>query len=311
MKTVIVTGANGFLGSYVVNELYKMGYEIYAIVRNKESNIQNIAQKNVHIIYCDLFDIEQLADKIEKRGFECFYHLAWSGSFGVQRRNYVLQMNNAIASAKAVKVARLLECKRFVGAGSITQIMYADYLKRDNSIPDMVACYAIGKMAAENLCQCVATEQGIEFVWGYLANFYGPGDTTQNFINFLIESYTKGYTPELTDAEQEADFTYVSDVAMGVVLLGHKATPGCKYYVGYGHPRPLKEFILYVKSQINPNVNSGIGRKNFCGIGTDYNKLNILKLKNDTGFQPIITFESGIRYTLEWYMKGIKSPWIY
>lgn len=309
-KRTIVTGANGFVGSYVTRALTQSGHEVWAIVRNAQSNTDNLRGGNVHIVYCDLHEIDTLPSKITEREFDCFYHLAWEGSSGSLRADYTLQMNNAIASTHAVEAAKQLGCTRFVGAGSITELMYGDYLRQDDSRPDMVTCYAIGKLAAEYLCRCAAVENDIEFVWGYLSNFYGVGDLTQNFINFLIQTYMNGETPALTDGEQQADFTYVSDIAKGVVLLGERARAGSAYYVGYGEPRALKEYILDVKNLIAPNLESGIGQKNFHGLSVEFEKINVCKLAFETGFRPSVCFKDGIALTLDWFKTGRKSPWI-
>lgn len=310
MKKVIVTGANGFVGSYVVQFLRQKGYTVYAVVRGKESDVSNILNKNVNIIYCDIFEIDKLTNIVKERDFDTFYHLAWSGSSGIAREDYTLQINNAIASAKAISIAKVLNCKRFVGAGSVTELMYRDYLHLDDCQPDMVTCYAIGKIAAEYMCRCIATKNKIEFVWGYLSNFYGIGDMTNNFVNYLLESYLNNKEPILTDGKQEADFTYVSDIAKGIVSLGEEAISGHSYYVGYASPKKLKEYVLAIRNTVNPQIPSGLGKKKFHGLNPCFEKININKLQNDTSFHPTICFQQGIQITLEWFKNGRRSPWI-
>lgn len=295
MKKVIVTGANGFVGRYLLRELSKQGYEIWSVIRNKDENISCIDELNTNIVYCDLKDIDQLDELIEERDFNCFYHLAWAGSSGDGRKNYALQLNNAKACADAANVASKLGCKRFVGAGSVTELMYGDYLRQDGSKPEMVTCYAIGKMAAEYLSKCVCVENRIDFLWAYISNFYGKEDPTQNFINFLINSYTSSNVPTLTDGEQKADFMYVSDVARALIAMGEKGKNNSTYYVGYGAPKPLKEFVEEVRDIINPGIETGLGRKSFQGMDIDFDLLDVEKLNRDTGFTPEIEFEKGIR----------------
>lgn len=308
MRSVIVTGANGFVGGYVVNYLVQQGYHVFAIIRNSKSDISNLPKRHVEIVCCDLFKIENLPCLVQHRGFETFYHLAWEGSSGDKRKDFKLQMNNAIASANAVKAASELGCSRFVGAGSITELMYRDYLMQDGSTPDMVACYPIGKLAANEMCRCVATQENVEFVWGYLSNFYGVGDKTQNFINFLIESYLNNHTPCLTSGEQSADFTYVSDIAAAIVSLGQCARSGCSYYVGFGDPHPLWQYVETVKQLINPNIPSGLGNKKFNGQNVDFASFDIKKLCEETGYKPHVSFEEGIQRTINWIKKGKTTP---
>lgn len=294
MKKVIVTGANGFVGRYLLIELLKQGYEIWSVIRNTDEDISCINELNINIVYCDLIDIDKLDEIIAERNFDCFYHLAWAGSSGDSRKNYSLQLNNAKACADAANVASKLGCKRFIGAGSVTELMYGDYLRQDGSKPEMVTCYAIGKMAAEYLSRCVCVENGIDFLWAYISNFYGKDDPTQNFINFLINNYSSGNVPTLTEGEQKADFMYVSDVARALIAMGEKGKTNSTYYIGYGSPKPLKEFVKEVRNIINPKIETGLGRKSFQGMDIDFDSLDVEKLNRDTGFTPGIEFKEGI-----------------
>lgn len=305
MKKAIVTGANGFVGRYLLRELSKLGYEIWSVIRNTDEDISCIADLHTNIIYCDLKDIDQLIDKIDERCFDCFYHLAWAGSSGDGRKNYSLQLNNAKACADAANVASKLGCKRFAGAGSVTELMYGDYLRQDGSKPEMVTCYAIGKMAAEYISKCVCVEKGIDFLWAYISNFYGKDDPTQNFINFLISNYSSGNVPALTDGDQKADFMYVSDVARALIAMGEKGKNNSTYYIGYGSPRPLKEFVQEVRDIVNPNIETGLGRKSFQGQDIDFDSLDVGKLKRDTGFEPSVCFIDGIKTVAD---QGIDLP---
>lgn len=298
MRKAIVTGANGFVGRYLLRELTKQGYDIWSIVRNSDEDISCIEELNSNIVYCDLKDIIKLDEIVKERNFDCFYHLAWAGSSGDGRKNYQLQLNNAKACADAASVAAKLGCKRFVGAGSVTELMYDDYLKQDGSEPEMVTCYAIGKMAAEYLSRCVCTENGVEFLWAYISNFYGVGDQSQNFLNFLIRAYSSGATPTLTSGNQDADFMYVSDVARGLRMMGESGCSGKHYYLGYGSPRPLKEFVKMIRDIVAPEMETGLGKKEFHGLNVDFNAIDIEKLKRDTGFTPQVDFEDGIRRTI-------------
>ncbi|MBM6761415.1 NAD-dependent epimerase/dehydratase family protein [Megamonas hypermegale] len=300
MKKAIVTGANGFVGRYLVRELLDNNCKVWIVVRNK-SKICNLFNNNsVKIIECDLSNYKNLDKLFTEHNFDCFYHLAWEGSSGDFRKDYEMQLKNVESSAQAVRAASILNCRRFVGAGSVTELMYRNYLQNDNNKPEMVTCYAIGKMMAEYLCRCICIEYNVEFIWGYLSNFYGIGDKTNNFINYLSNQYLLGRTPILTEGNQLADFTYVSDIATALYLLGEKGVPGKNYYVGYGNPQPLKNFVLKIRDNINVKLESGLNKKSFQGISIDFDKIDINKLSRDTGFVPKIDFDKGIKLTLEW-----------
>lgn len=296
MKTAIVTGANGFVGHHLIKLLSENGYKIYAVVRSKDadaSSIENI--NNVKIIYCEMAQIYSLRNLIKDRDIDYIYHLAWSGSSGLLRENYELQMKNVVWSGKLIEVAAQMSIKKIIIAGSVTQLMYREYLTEDEICPEMVTCYAIAKMSTEYLCKCLCSKYKIDLCWAYISNFYGKDDKTDNFINFLIENYSHNIVPDLTSAEQLADFTYVTDIAKGLMYACESGKNNCSYYVGFAHPRPLKEFIMEVKNIIAPTLESGIGKKNFNGKNIDFSKIEVSKLEKDTGFRADINFIDGIR----------------
>ena len=293
-KRAIVTGANGFVGHHLVQQLAEAGYSVVSVVRNREENIDNIKNLHTHIVYCDLKEINRLPEQCPDMENALFFHLAWAGSSGDARGDYRLQMKNALYTVDALKAAKKIGCRKVIAAGSVTQLMYRDFVHQDGVQPEITVCYAIGKETAEMMCKCVSTEVKMDFSWTYISNFYGADDPTQNFINFLIENYTSGKVPTLTSAKQMADFMYVSDVARALVAIGEKGQKNTSYYVGYGSPKPLEYFIQKVHDMISPDLPTGIGLKEFQGETVDYTKIDHKKLFRDTGFEPMITFEEGI-----------------
>lgn len=295
MKSVIVTGASGFLGRYLIDILSKNGYHVYAIIRDDKKNISDIEKiSDVEIVYCDMEGIVELPKLILGK-IECVYHLAWAGSSGNQRMDYELQLQNVLWTCKLIEIMEKMCIRRLLVAGSVTQLMYREYLTEDGASPEMVTCYAIGKISAEYMCKCLCTNYGIDLCWTYISNFYGADDPTNNFINFLINCYSQEKVPELTSAEQLTDFTYVTDIAKGLMYAGEKGKRNTSYYVGYGNPEPLKTYIKKVRDIVNPKMDSGIGRKKFNGKEIDFSKIAVDKLTQDTGYHADITFEEGIR----------------
>jgi len=309
MKQAIVTGANGFIGHHFVRELSNNEYHVWAIVRNQEENIENIINiSNVDILYCDLNNIRTLSDTIDIGKNECvFYHLAWAGNSGNLRGDYTLQLLNAQYAVDAAVVAKKIGCSRIVVSGSVTQLMYRDYLRKDEIEPEIVTCYAVGKMCAEAMLKCVCHNINLDLCWAYISNFYGEDDTTNNFINFLINSYSNKLTPELTSAEQLADFMHVSDVARALRILGENGKAKTSYYIGYGSPHPLKEFIEIIHKIIAPDISSGIGLKQFAGESIDFDAIDYKKFNRDTGFKPLICFKDGINKVINVKMSGVKT----
>lgn len=300
MKKAIVTGANGLVGRYLVDLLLKEEYEVYAIIR-KNGKPLNIPtdRKNLKCIYCDLKDIEQLKNMISTQ-IELFFHLAWEGSSGDKRKDYTLQLQNALICVKACEIAKYFGCRKIVVSGSVTELMSASYLQEDRTKPESVLNYPICKTTAHYLCKTRCIELGLELCWSHIANLYGVGDTTHNLVNTVIRQYRQGEIPYLTAGEQLADFIYVEDVAIALYYIGISGINLTTYYVGGNNIRPLKEFILEIRDEIDPRLESGLGTKEFFGKSLDFEAIDVDKLRRETGFQPKTDFKTGIKKLLDW-----------
>ncbi len=92
MKKVIVTGANGFIGTALCKELVSQNIQVVAVVRSREANVDGIINlPNLTIVYCDLSRFGDLGNIINDKNFDVLYHLAWEGSAGSLRGDIDVQ----------------------------------------------------------------------------------------------------------------------------------------------------------------------------------------------------------------------------
>ena len=277
-----------------------MGIDTVCIVRNEYENVSTIIKNASSIVSCDLNRILELDKKIPCGEYDALIHLGWTGSSGKLRADYGVQINNTKICVDSAVAAKKVGCKKFVGVGSITEKMYVPYLQKNESHSEPTMCYAVAKMAGQLMSKCICEKEGLEFNWGYISNFYGEGDKSLNIVNFLITNYLNNQIPELTDGMQMADFTYVSDVADGLIHMAADGQSGHSYYIGYGRPAYLKSFVEEIWKRINPAVQTGLGKKLFHGIDIDYALVDMKKLERDTGFSSQVSFSEGIDRTIRW-----------
>ena len=151
MKNVIVSGANGFIGSALVNKLIEEDIHVLALdVKGCNNNIPS--HDLVTYMEFDMSDSNVLIEKVEKDKYDTFIHLAWVGSAGPKRADYDLQINNALWTAQCMEVAKALGCARFVCAGSIMEkeVMAILIIK----VLDLAwVIYGLGKLIAHSLCK--------------------------------------------------------------------------------------------------------------------------------------------------------------
>lgn len=299
MKTAVVTGANGFVGSAVVKELLSNNYKVYAVVRNNHSDrLSDI--DNVEIVNCELSDIDRLPEQITEK-CDVFYHFAWSGSAGKDRANTRLQLDNVQWSVESIRAAKKLGCSRFVFAGSIVEKECLAAAYTGGNRPGLGYIYGGGKVAAHILCSSVAAAEGIDLLWGEITNAYGVGEVSPRLVNSTIRKCIAGVSPEFTAGTQNYDFVYIDDVARAFRLIGENGKPFTSYVIGSSAAKPLKEFLIEMKDAIAPELPFKFGDVPFTGIDLPLSDFDCRKTEEDTGFKAGISFAEGCRRTFEWW----------
>ena len=145
MNKAIVTGASGFIGKQLINELLSRNVKIVALdIRFDDVLLQN---KNITCINCKDKAPFDLQNELEKQNADTFFHLAWAGTSGPLRADYSIQLNNVKLACDYVTVASKIGCKRFIYASSINEMETYEYLQSDNINPSGGYIYGVGKIA--------------------------------------------------------------------------------------------------------------------------------------------------------------------
>lgn len=301
MKSVVVTGAGGFIGSELVRLLLSEGTDVYAVVRRGGAGSGRLpASNSLHIIECDMDEYETLAGRIPSGEIDVFYHFSWEGSAGPLRADYALQLANVRYSVDAVKAAAAVGAKCFCGAGSIMEHEANVFIPQNESIPSPAYMYSTAKLTAHYMAKIQAAELGIPFVWGVISNAFGEGEISPRFVNTTLMKLLYGKELAFTEGKQYYDFLHVSDMARAFQCIGEKGKPFTAYYLGSGNPRPLREFIEIMGRLVNPKATLAFGQIPFNGVFLPERTFDATKLFEDTGFRPMVSFEEGIVRTLHW-----------
>ena len=307
MKKVLVTGANGVVGSAVCRELDSRGIRVSAVVRDEDSAVGRIGDiDGIDIIYMDLSAIHKLHEIVSDRDFDVFYHFAWTGSAGPLRGDYSVQLKNIEYTCNAVKAARKLGCSRFVFAASIMEYEVRKLMETDKKA-GINTLYSTAKLAAEYMARAEADHEGIVYVGGVISNIYGPGETSPRLVNTTIRKLQNGDYCTFSPGEQLYDFIYVDDAARAFYELGENALPGRSYYVGSGEIRQLRYYLETIRDVVAPGTEIGLGAIPFDGVSLTYKELDTDALRKDTGFVPAVGFEEGIRRTDLWIREVRKN----
>lgn len=299
MEKVIITGADGFVGSYTVQHFLNNGKTVLALDMGPKPR-RLMEHKNLTYQQCDITDIEGMLNSIPKGVYDTFVHFAWAGSAGNARVDYNLQMLNALNTVECLKAAKELGCTRFVCAGSIMEYEVEAFVHAQGSRPGMGYMYSMGKHVAHCMCKSVAANIGIDLLWPMITNAYGVGEFSPRFVNTTLRKIINGEPLQFTAATQNYDFVYVSDVAKAFYLVAEKGKPFCEYMIGSGNAKPLKEFIIEMVKACEYNGNLLFGDVPFTGVNVPLPVYSIQDLVNDCDYTPDVSFEDGIKQTMEW-----------
>nr|WP_325300795.1 NAD(P)-dependent oxidoreductase [uncultured Dysosmobacter sp.] len=300
MKKVVVTGANGFVGSAVCRELSVRGIEVIAVVRDGGSDMASIgALSGIRIACCPMDQYSKLPDIIGDRDIDVFYHFAWEGSSGPKRGDDAVQQNNIRYTCDLVRACGAMECKRFVFASSI--MIYEIMTQIEKSlVPGINTLYCSAKLAADYMAATIAASLGIDYLRGVISNIYGPREKSARLINSSLRKLLRGEHCAFSPGEQLYDFIYCDDAAVAFAEIGDIGLPQRPYYIGSMEPRPLKEFLMIMRDQVDPQIGIGLGELTHNGFSLTYEEFDIRALNRDTGFVPKVPFDEGIRRTIRW-----------
>lgn len=306
MERVIITGADGFVGSYTTEYFLQQGMEVLALDLPKTPNRLRAQNGLIYKSY-DISNIDVWAGEVPCNVYDTFVHFAWAGSAGPDRFDYNLQMKNALTTVECLKAAKALGCRRFVCAGSIMEYEVEAAVHAQGTRPGMAYIYGMGKHIAHSLCKAVAADIGIELVWPMITNAYGVGEFSPRFINTTLRKIINKEPLQFTAATQNYDFVYVTDVARAFYLAAQNGRPFCEYMIGSGHARPLKEFIMEMQQTLAPDAVPQFGDVPFTGTNLPMSAFDTSATEKDCGFKAETSFSEGIRKTMAWLEGGNTS----
>lgn len=295
MKSVIITGANGFLGSTLIDRFLIEGYKIYAVVKDQTENVSQIVDK-AEIIYSELCDAD-LEAKLQSARGAVFYHFAWQGVNGNDKSNIFVQQNNITMALKCAELAKKLDCEKFLCAGTVAENV-TESIHALRKVAGGVF-YGVAKHCAHMLLETYCKNIGLDFVWMQFSNIYGPKNKTGNLISYALDCLDRDESAIFGPANQPYDFIFIDDLIEAVYRLGVMSTLCNFYFIGSGEPKILKEYLFEIGKAVDKVKLIDIGARPDDGIIYDFKMFDIAPLVADIGKYVNTPFKDGIELTIK------------
>jgi nucleoside-diphosphate-sugar epimerase len=296
MKKVIVTGANGFIGSSLINKLVSKNVYVVAISTNfTESHLP----KDRHVIEIEMMldDVDTMLARIPKDDYDAFYHFAWRGVNGVEKADPLIQLENIKMAVKCANVAKKLGCKKFLCAGTVAE-QGTKSLHNLSSVSGGMM-YGVAKHCTYQMLEAYCKNIGQKFVWMQFSNIYGPNNKTGNLVGYTIGQLINGQDATFGPALQPYDFIYIDDLIEAVIRLGENDTEGTSFFIGSGEPRILKEYLVEIGEKFGRPEHIRIGVRPDDGIIYTMDMFDTKPLVDAIGNYISMDFSKGIKYTIE------------
>ena len=214
MKKILITGASGFIGSFIVEEALRRGLETWAAVR-PTSSLRYLQDARVHLLTLDLQDPARLMDQLRPHRFDYIVHAAGAtkcqdpADFFRVNRDGTRHLFQAVR-ALSMPVERIVFLSSLSVFGAIHETQpYTPITEADQPRPN--TCYGRSKLEAEQ----VALESGLPVVILRPTGVYGPREHDY----FMMAKSIKGHTDFAVGfQQQDITFVYVKDVVAAVFL---------------------------------------------------------------------------------------------
>lgn len=316
-KTILVTGGAGFIGSHVADLLLERGDRVvivdemndYYDVRLKQENLRYLHEKHgskVSINRGDICDVDFINAVFERERPTHICHLA--ARAGVRASiidPYIYVHSNIEGTTRLLDIARQYSCKNFVYASSssVYGCSSKELLQEVDAVEKPVSPYAATKKACELLAYTFHHLYALNCTGLRFFTVYGPrGRPDMAPFKFIDRVYNGQVIQQYGDGSTSRDYTYIDDIADGVVRaidtpLGYEVIN-----LGNGRPYGLKNFIRLVEESV--------GRKAIIEVvpdqpgDVDRTCADISKAKVLLGYNPKVSFEEGIARTAAWYCQA-------
>ena len=328
-RPVLITGADGFVGSHLADALVGLDAEVHALVR-RPKDLRNLGHlsRQITLHAADVRNYGQVRAALEPlasaKGLIIF-HLAAQAHVGeswtqpeITLETNVLGTQNLLRAAIELK----LDLHRFDYAGTSEEYGKYDETRAEQyrrlpvgsvaldelSPLNPQSVYASSKVAADFLCRNYFAAYGVPVIITRMFNNFGPRQSPRFITGSVITQALKHETVEVGHVEARRDFTYISDGVQGHLLAALLGTPGEVYVFGQGRNISVGDWIQLLlqigqddgfwprREVVVKEDRLRPGRTDEADLLADASRLRDL-----TGWEPAVDWEEGISKTIRWY----------
>ncbi|MBW6409466.1 NAD-dependent 4,6-dehydratase LegB [Clostridium weizhouense] len=311
-KKVLVTGADGFIGSHLCELLLEEGYKVKAFVHYNSFNswgwldtLDKNKQKEIEIFTGDIRDPNGVKESI--KGIDDIFHLAAliAIPFSYYSPDSYVD-TNIKGTLNVLQAARDLETKRVLITSTSEVYGTAKYVPIDENHPFQgQSPYSATKIGADRIAESFYRSFKLPLTIVRPFNTYGPRQSARAVIPTIITQLLSGKKEiKLGSLTPTRDFNYVKDTAKGFIEISKsEKTIGEEINIASEKEISIKQLSDELIKQINKDAKVICDEQRLRPEKSEVNRLlgSNKKIKKLTNWKPKYTFEEGIKETIEWF----------
>lgn len=316
MTKILVTGADGFIGSHLTEELVKQGHEVRAFVYYNSFNSwgwldtfpEDIISE-IEIFPGDIRDPNGVKEAM--KGVDEVYHLAALIAIPFSYHSPDSYVDTNIkGTLNVLQAARDLGTKRVLVTSTSEVYGTAQYVPIDEKHPYQgQSPYSATKIGADRIAESFYRSFDTPVTIVRPFNTYGPRQSARAVIPTIITQLLAGYEEiKLGDLTPTRDFNYVKDTVQGFIEIAKSDnTIGEEINIATQRETSIGELAEELIRQINPNAKIVTDKQRLRPEKSEVNRLlgSNEKIKKLTNWEPKYTLETGLAETIEWFKKNM------
>jgi dTDP-glucose 4,6-dehydratase len=340
-RTVLVTGADGFMGSHLTDALVHLGADVHAFVRATSSGaLNNIGglRDQLRVHFADLTDktsVDYLVKELAKAPDRPYvFHLGAQAHVGESwHRPYETVMANTVGTLNLLQsiVDHGLELEKFDTAGTSEEYgnpresvaHHHDWdeagslILHERSPINPKSVYATSKVAADFLTMNYHDAFGVPGIVTRMFNNYGPRQNPRYVTGTIVTQALEREEIELGQLDPLRDFCFCTDGVRGHLTVAAQGIPGDVYVYGQGENISMADWSGLIIRVGEENGFWPAGRRvvstdaRFRPGASEVMALRVghEKLTRETGWEPKVSWEEGVLRTIRWYAEN-RDRWI-
>ena len=308
-KSILVTGAGGFIGFDLVESLVENGAQVRAFLRYTSraetgllKTLPKAIRNNIELVFGDLRDPDAVTKASE--GIDLIFHL---GALISIPYSYVHPVevvgSNVIGTLNVLQACRQHGCK-LVHTSTSEVYGSAQYVPIDEGHPlQGQSPYSASKIGADKLVESFYRSFDVQAVTVRPFNTYGPGQSARAVIPTIITQALAQDEIHLGNLDAKRDFTFVSDTAMGFLKAAQiPGVVGETFNLGYGDEISIEELAHLIIDIIGRPIKIVVDQERLRPEKSEVTRLlsDNSKARNRLDWQPQVGFREGLTRTIEW-----------